>query len=628
MTNSKTHKIRAITLIPWLHALTLAAVILQPSQPATILGRYSTTAASALLALLITLPLAVWGSRWLERRLAVPFTIPSGIALVGLLGCALGMAAAGRISALTTTSYIVLALYGIAMISVAALLIVERTNGRLVQGLRWLDARLLIALLAVLLIFQIELATRYPGQLWTDEGYNTALSLSIARTGEIAVPFFRLTPELFGPNYSLTYRLAGIVLNTFGVELAYARLAIYAIGLLAIGIAAYVATRRSSWRVGLALALLATIILLPNNLFRADIEVAFWLALALWAYWRAEKSGRRAWVLLAGLAVGLSLDGHPNAYRFPVVFVAFEGIDWLISSLRSRRFVLQHNLFPLAFGAALGVGAYVLLYSALVPDAFGRRLGEASLGISLENVWAQLQAQVISGLHQGALFFGVAAAGLVAALYGGRWELRLVFVALGSMVVFALTYRYYRDYYFVHLLPVYLLLAAAALGAVEQQTARGRVAIVLLALLLGIAAFTWQEQKVSTNSAQDYGAARTVADAMRPLIPREATFLAADPLYLRMSDYPNFIEFNSGLSMALRQGISEREAWARIDPDAIAIFQNYPIPPPDSLLAYVRDEGYELGSCWQGSVIGRVDLYLRALPDGITTPTDCVNIGS
>lgn len=625
---------RLVRPIPWLHTLALLAVILQPSQPATFLGRYSTNALVVLVGLAVTLPVVIRGVNWLSRR-TLP-SLPTPFLSAGLFLCVVGAAVAGWLTALPTPSYVVLFLYVLYIVVVVALAIIRLMDGASGRGMlrSYVIHAGVLLLLGAVVVAQVFMAARFPGQLWTDEGYNTALSLSIARSGEIAVPFFRLVPELYGPNYSLTYFLTGAALNTFGVELAVARWVIYGIGLAAVALTGYVAARLYSIVVGACVVLIAAVLLLSNNFFRADVEVAFWLAVALWVLWREAQTGHVLWALLAGWAVGFSLDGHPTAYRFIIVLLAYEAISWLILCVRAHRLVLKHRVFAMGIGALLGACSYVLLYSALAPDAFGRRIGEASIGMGLDNLLTLLQAQVISALGNWTLLLGMVGLGVVVALRGGgHWEQRLVFVALGSMFVFGLTYDYYRDYYAVHLLPVYMLLAAVALNALRvvdlreaKRALRETLVLAAVTLLLGIAVLSWQARRVIADAGQDYSVVRAVADQMRPLVPQDAVFLGVDPLYLRMSDYPNFVEFNTGLALALYRGMSETEAWESIAPEVVAIFQDYPIPPPQSLLDYVRDEGFARVACWEGANIGRVDLYLRVMPEGQIAATVCTTV--
>jgi hypothetical protein len=617
-----------LRFVPFLLAVGGVAVILQPTQPAILLERYSRTSLVVFAALLVGLVVMRLALPRIERLLTERVSKASLLFhAVALLACAIVLVSAGSVMAGTTTSYLIISMVIIYTVITLAL----PSLGRFTAAAHGGTATLLSAKasrIAVLILTTglIALSLRFPGQLWTDEGYNTGLALSIARTGEIAVPYFSLTPELYGPNYALTYIAAAGVFNLFGVQLVYARLLIYAVGLLGLGIISWVCARRYSAAIARIVFAIGAVVLLAGNYFRADIEVALWLSIAFWAIWRAELTGRKGWYCLAGLAIGFSVDGHPNAYRFAVVFVLLAGVDWLVSCIRQRKIQFNHAVFYVFFGAVLGVAAYIALYSALAPTAFGARAGSAQIGLYFAAFPVRLQEQFLSLLHNGGLLMGLALLAMTLTWKANGNHSRLpVWVWLGSSVVLALTYGYYRDYYFVHLFPVYALLAGAALDAFEKklpERPRQRLMNALFVLLMCVS-LGWLWAVVRADAGQDYGQARVVADEVRAYIAQDDIFIAPDPLYVRMYDYPNFVEFNVGLYMALRDQITEAEAWERIAPDAVVIIRNYPIPPPQSLLDYVTEHGFTMLRCWEGSQIGRVELYMKQPPTGMEAAVDC-----
>ncbi|QYU68015.1 hypothetical protein J4558_24670 [Leptolyngbya sp. 15MV] len=186
--------------LPWLHLIAIAAVLLQPAARNGVLGGYSRTALLVAALLILTLPLVLWATARLGRVSAVNLpNLPRYIRLSGICIAVVAAAALGWISALNATAYIIVSLYLLyVLVTITVFLLLSRDAPS--WGNERSLTRLAGAVLMLVAALQILLAFHFPGQLWTDEGYNTALSLSIARDGAFIVPFFRLTPEISGPN--------------------------------------------------------------------------------------------------------------------------------------------------------------------------------------------------------------------------------------------------------------------------------------------------------------------------------------------------------------------------------------------------------------------------------------------
>jgi hypothetical protein len=613
---------RLIRLLPILHIVSLIAVILQPSQPPIFLQRYSRISIVIFVGLLISLPLVVWLSRWLNRRLEKnpfsPTTFQRGFILVAIAVLLIGL---GFLASLPTNSYGVLSFYGVYALCVLGLWLVgSPVQAQDFKGRRWLWIG------AVVVIGLVVLAAHFPGQYWTDEGYNTGLALSIARDGQFAIPMFKLTPELYGPNYSLIYVALAAVYRIFGVSLANGRVLFYLVGLLTLAVISRVVRYFYSETISWTVFIIGAIVVLASNYMRADIEVALWLGLGLWFFALAYTRNQPRWHILVGLAVGFSADGHPNAYRFIAAFAVAYVPDYLVQMRAARRWIWPTSLIYLTGGAFAGLLVYIGLYTILAPTSFGGRINTIQILFNGRALFTQAVAQFSSALQHGSLLVGLALFGAaVSLIQHNTFDRLLIVVPIVSGIVLAVLYGYYRDYYFVHLLPFYVLLAAAALGYLERQLPPIRASLYMTALMLFLlcAAAGWLAGKMIANRSQDYGQAQDVAEKIRAFIPQDATFIGVDPLYLRMSDYPNFVEFNVGLFMALRDHIDERTAWERINPSSVIIIEDYPIKPPESLLAYVREQHFTLVHCWDANHIGRVDLYMQTVPKDANPSADC-----
>ena len=620
-----------VKLLPWFHSIALAAVFLQPSTPATILGRYSRTAFVILLILLLSLPVTVGASRWITRRMQLRrLTVPPKLrpfvwAVTGALAFVFGGTTASA-----TDSYIVLSLYLLfGLFTAFVWTLVQGFDRR--GSVTWLGAseKLAAVVVAASCLILLGLATRYPGQLWTDEGYNTSLALSIARNGEVAVPIFRLTPELYGPIYSLVYAVIGFAYQLFGISLSVGRAVIFCIGLISLFCIYRACVEFYSAAAARVAVVLAAFPLLVINYLRADVEVALWLSLAIWAFAKASQTKQQRWHLVVGLVVGFSLDGHPNAYRFIGAFAAAYLLDYLVKAWKRRMLRVQHPVFLLSVGLALGLFGYIALYSVLAPDAFFSRLNSTGVGLNFGAVGTELATQFSDLLRNAPLLFTAAVFG-VALVVRRRTALgRLsITVLVISTLWLSIGYGYYRTYYLAHSIPLYIVLAASAFDYLHRRFEPSRASFYLNLLLIFavVTSFGWLYAKVGANRSQDYSHAVDIARQIRAYLSPEETFIGADPLYFGMHDYPHFVEFNSGVYMASRDGIPEQQVWERLDPAAIAIIQDYPIAPPASLLTYMSTNGFTLLRCWESDRIGRVDLYVKVPAPDVTPGSTCDHV--
>ena len=133
---------------------------------------------------------------------------------------------------------------------------------------------------------------------------------------------------------------------------------------------------RGRWTGLLAMGFLATSgwhLLSSRNGFRA-ISLPLFEALTVWAMWAAFRSGRRAWWLAAGAALGATAYTYSASRLTPVAVGLF--LVWL--AVKDRR-TLRDNLGGLALmlGAALLVFAPLGLFFAQNPDYLFVRADQA-----------------------------------------------------------------------------------------------------------------------------------------------------------------------------------------------------------------------------------------------------------
>ena len=596
-----------------MHAASLATFVVQPGVPGPWLERHSRTSLVAAGALIITLPLVVRFARWCAQRpdasSSWPVTGSHAVWIVALACGLFGMWALGLGS--NTPSYLVLRLY-LTLVIVTGGLSMASTRTSPNAG-KSPDTRLTVSVVAGvgLLLLAVSYFVPFPGVLWTDEGYATSLAQGFFRTGHLEASIFSLAPSMQGPNYSIVYMSLGVVYRLFGVTLGVARVFTLSIGIAGACLLYRTAAKNLSQAAALVAALVIVVALPPINFLRADVALLVYLGLAFYSFSLARPDALH-WHLIAGVATGFALDGHPNSYRFPLAFAVAYAVIY------GRGFFRQRNYRPivlLGLGQAIGLTLYVGLYGSIASSLFFDRASHAAFAldlVALPRVWVE---QFLSALRGAPLLFGLAIAGIPAAVERRSDLNRLVLiVVLVAPVALGVLYGYYSRYYLLHLFVPFGWLAACAVErAIRQFRREARHAVaVTLVWLLAAAGLGRLAGDVWRDGAQNYHEALEAADWVRAWVPPAATFVGIDPFYLRMVDYPNFVEFNTGAVLAEKGQTSEAAAWARIHPDAVVLVERYPIAMPASLRTYVLGEGFRRAACAWTPKLGAVELYMRS----------------
>ncbi len=594
----------------WLHLVTLLGLILQPSTPAVILGRYSTTSALLVAVFAVLTPIVWFGTNWLARWIETVQLATWQYAAVFLTSLVItfGLWVFNRAF---TDSYIVMRLYFtfVALtLAVWSLLHMPSFPGRL-------GFFLAVGMCLLLLI----VASRFPGLLWTDEGYMTTVALGFIQEGR-PVPLYLRPAEL--ASFSLTYLGLGAWYSLFGVDISTGRLFTFSLGLASLAFV-YGAIRRSySASAAWPAIVLGALALLVTNYLRTDIGIVLCLSAAFYFFSVAHHTGQNWPHLLVGLLVGFSLDGHPNAYRFSLAFGVAYLVEYGLLVWQRRRFFIYWPLVYLTVGGALGVGAYFALYRILTPEAFMGRVQSSLVKFRPHLIAPLLFEQFHSALQYAPLLLGAAALGIIPSLRRGTPLQRLaVIVLLASAVIFAASYPFYRDYYLVHSLIPLALLAGGAFYAMERHlshTIMSGVTIFVVVASLGVLI-----QRFQADNSQGFNQTFEVARRIRGIVPLQEVFVGVDPFYFQMYDYPSFVELNAAGWYAIQEGIDEREAWERIRPTSVAVVHGYPMPPTQPLLDYIADHALQRVYCWRTERVGDVVLYMETIPDGLTASAEC-----
>jgi hypothetical protein len=524
----------------WLHIISLIAIALQPSTPAIILGRYSRTSALILTIFVVLSPIVYKITYWLVTHihsirlrhwqyvgiLIVSSVIVSILWLFNIGG---------------TSSYIIVRLY----LTFILLTVVVWTLIELKLPSWWVRISSIVGL--GMLFILAAAATRFPALLWTDEGYMVTVAVGFMRTGHL-VPLYWLPAPL--ESFSLGYIGLSLWFSLFGVELFTGRLFIFVLALITLRLI-YVTVRdlysnTAAW----SCVILAAGGLIFHNYLRTDIGVALFLSIAFYCFTFALRKAVSWPHLLVGLAVGLSLDGHPNAYRFGLGFGLAYLIEYALQLIRSRRFFIYWPLVYLILGGLAGVGAYFLFYS-LITTYFASVTQAARFAFSFNTAWDILVEQVNNALRTTPLLLGAALIGIVvAARHRTPFDRLLLIVLVTSIMSIAILYGYTRSYYLIHNIVPLALLAAGVFWELERRSSTVVLTGINIVLVMVTCALVLSGMRSATG--QGYTRILAFADRIREVVPKDAVVVGVDPLYIPMYDYPHFVEMTGPSWVAIR----------------------------------------------------------------------------
>src|SRR5258708_4885532 len=526
----------------WLHLVSLFALILQTSTPAQYFGKYSKTALLIIGAFVVTTPLVLLASRWLQKAFARLDLMPKlnpALAAIIYIGSFILIFGLWTISTGPTSSYIVIRMYLTVMVFIVALwsleafpLPVPKTTFRL----DWL-------LLGGTIILVAVLSRYFPKLLWADEGLGTSLALSWAQHGKIAFPILYSVP--YGTMYSLVELGLGIWYTLFGVTLATARFFMLLVGVAALGVTYLTARMLFSKQVSAIVTLLALLPILTLNYIRIDISAAFYVAVALYCFVRAEKKGQLWLHFVAGFAIAWAVDGQPTVYPITLAFTLAYAFEYARLLLEKRKFFVYRPFFYLFLGQAAGALGYVSFYTVLSSGEFlshtaallGLTTGltgihQSMVGLRFSGFGTELTDQISLTIHKVPLLVSAAALGGVVSLFRRTFINRtLVFVVLSSIVIFSISFTYFPNFYFFPILPLYMLLPSAAFAEVEKRLAENAsnknlhfIFAGLTALVIG-ASLGLLVNSLAGAESQSYEQALLVSNQIRLLVPKQEKFV-------------------------------------------------------------------------------------------------------
>jgi 4-amino-4-deoxy-L-arabinose transferase-like glycosyltransferase len=330
---------------------------------------------------------------------------------------------------------------------------------------------LLVPLLAVVALVNIVTLLRSPAP-FVDEAWYAARAWGLIQTGRNVGALDLGVVEHY-PGYWTFFPLIGtwiqaVGIHVFGMSLFSVRLTSLAFGLILLGAVYVIGSHLDGVFTGLLAATFVSVsrlFLYSAHLAREDVMVAAFGfgGIALYLVDDARRWPIRSF--LAGLAIGIAFEIHPNGMLYGPVIAALFFWDYGWSALRVRRFwgFIAGGCAGLVMYAILHILPYPSTYLALNALMFGTSHNPPFLTLN-PAVWIASIASIRAALEN-RVDLGLVLVGLLLILITGRRrsDFRLLVLVVALCVMFGLVVLNRPDYYWILVTPTIGLLMATSL---------------------------------------------------------------------------------------------------------------------------------------------------------------------
>src|SRR5258708_7783209 len=340
----------------------------------------------------------------------------------------------------------------------------------------------------------------------------------------------------------------GILLRLIGDGFWQARFARLLMACLALPFIYLWGRRVGGGRAALFSVVFAVLLIIPTNYVRPDVFLGVMLSVAIYLYTRAQTT-RRPWMhYLTGLCLAIGIEGHPLVYRFGIAFVLLYLFRWIYEMWQTRRLFLDGRLIALTLGGMTGILIWTGLH--VLPDTtqafhFIKNYmpgGTASSGSSnVDNVSLLLarQLDVWVNTNPFEFLFIILGAALALREFKQGDRLLLMLLVVSEALLFITHYYYYREFYQVHSLPIFALLAGRFVTGITDRTGSrnpgGRLhGLVLAGMIFTVALLVLLQNAHSAAYDEVRDNFTTIARQLKADLPQDAIVVGSPEYFLEM----------------------------------------------------------------------------------------------
>lgn len=459
----------------------------------------------------------------------------------------------------------------------------------------WIALGVVVVVVVALRIYSLS----YYPPLHVDEPWTLSWAVNYVRTGQVSDRImlnFNGDPRYDIPRY---YLALGIWLQVVGIGLWEGRLFAFLLMMVVVIFGGLAAKNLYGPRAGwfAAAALFSSNILMLGARIRHDIGLAVAVALSLWLFTKAFRSGLARYHFLAGLAMGWGAFAHYNAVFLGMALTAGLYLPEYAAGLRSGRYAPSRGFWLYVAGGALA--AFTVALVQIFPDVESFSTNRAartatSLSIFLNTTWFYI-ASIFRLSHIEFLFIGAAVVAAVLRRARADWMLVLTLImghlALGAGLTVAPD-----EYYILPLTPFYGVLIGSLLarGSAGHEARLLSLPAALMAgfFLLPMLAATLTEP---VNTLLDGRPLRLPPPAeaqwVREHLEPGRTVMGVNYFYLWLTDYryaSPHIPYRM-LPGKRAEYPTDTDLW---DAVGIDVFIDAPRLHPNELIAAIRESGY------------------------------------
>lgn len=490
---------------------------------------------------------------------------------------------------------------------------------------------LIVGLLAMVagIALSIRFLDRLPRLDTLDELHNWVVQWTYARTGLLGDWFYRQMIPLPQPIYDSFHIPAALLLRVIGDGFWQARLARFLLTMTALPFIYKSGEMLYGRRTGLFACAITFFFILPINYVRPDFGVGIMLSIGLYTFLAAEKHNRPILHYLTGLFIGLGGEGHPLAYRFGLAFGLIYGFRWLWEMYKRKRIYIDGRVFAIGLGGATAILIYVSIH--LLPGLEQGLHFAKSYSPAGQTAQGQIQAateiitrqfEVWREYHPAEQW--IFAAGVVLAIFRfHRGDRLILFILLVSEVLMLATYAYYRAFYQIHFLPLFVLLMGKALAdgfdfRADPRPAEGNSArLVFAVVVFAVCGMVMLNRGLSETDPQR-DEFEDIGRQFAATFPPNVRVMANEDYFLTYT-HPDFYGISTIATPAWfivdLQDYALMEATA---PDIIVLTPALDWPkyvPTASIYEYIGNKGFQLARCYTATGAIEARVYVRKVPE-------------